>query len=271
MPVHDGWLRVTPYELAVPGRVFAEKHFAAMGEEMDTRGVDPGDPGSFVLLGATGAAIREIRGETEDPGLIHQHGVLLFHSWHLWKGGERLFLLSEAGARGLLGPLPSAPGWEPRLEIPAGYVQFPQHLVWIRQGEGERPESVDGLFWAACSGDTVGLLYISGVIRDRPGFSVIPLPPVPRSELGRWADSSVREEGKDFGTTLPGGELEELHSLESGGEALKLGARLLRRIEALEPGEPEIAAGGENPDVGEGGPEPGRGPIPSRLPWRRIP
>jgi len=260
MPVHDSWLRVTPYELALPGRGFVDRHFPAIAEEVEARGADPGDPGAFVLLAAAGAALKEIRGESEDAALIHQHGLLLFHGWHLWRAGEPLFLLRESLARRVLGEDPVVPGWTVPPEPLAGYVQLPQHLVWIRQGEGERPESVDGFFWASSSGDTLSLLYISGVIRDRPGFSVIPLPALPRGELGRWADVRVREDGEDFATTLPGGELEGLRSLETGGEAVKLAARILRRL------------AGDSGPAQESPREPGGGshPIPSSLEWRCI-
>lgn len=260
MPVHDDWLRITPYELAIPGRAFVDRHFPAIAEELEAREGNPGDVGAFVLLAAAGAALKEIRGEEEDPALIHQHGLLLFHGWHLWRAGEAVFLLQESVARQVLGGDPAVPGWTVPPEPVAGYVQFPQHLVWIRQGEGERPESVDGFFWAPSSGDTLSLLYISGVIRDRPGFSVVPLPVLPRGEVGRWADVRVRDEGDDFATTLPGGEMEGLRSLETGGEAVKLAARIFRALEAG-----AGPAQGSPRDAGEGS-----GPVPSMLEWRRI-
>ena len=260
MPVHDDWLRITPYELALPGRDFVDRHFPAIVEELEARGGDPGDPGAFVLLAAAGAALKEIRGESEDAVLIHQHGLLLYHGWHLWRAEEPLFLLGEDGARGVMGPGEATPGWAAAPNPVAGYVQFPQHLVWIRQGEGERPESVDGLFWAPCSGDTISLLYISGVIRDRPGFSVVPLPLLPLGELGRWADVKVRDGEEDFRTTLPGGELETLHSLETGGEAVKLAARVLRLLEG----------GAGAPQTSPREPGEGSHPVPSMLEWRLI-
>lgn len=260
MPVHDDWLRITPYELAIPGRAFVDRHFPAIAEELEARGGDPGDAGAFVLLAAAGAALKEVRGEDEDPALIHQHGLLLFHGWHLWRAGEPLFLLREGAARRVLGEDPAAPGWSVPSEPAAGYVQFPQHLVWIRQGEGERPESVDGFFWAPSSGDTLSLLYVSGVIRDRPGFSVVPLPALPRGEVGRWADVRVRDEGEDFATTLPGGEMEGLRSLETGGEAVKLAARILRALEGTD------SASRRSPKEPSG---PGQ-PVPSMLEWREL-
>jgi len=270
MRLHDLWLRVTPYELALPGRAFVEEHFPSILSEVESRGVDSADPGRFVLLAAVGQALKEIRGEEEPPELIHQHGALLFHAWHFWRAGEPAFLLGTAAARELTGPRRKVPtGWRPALPAPAGYLQFPLHLFWVQHGEGSPPESVDGLFWAQGAEGSLSLLLVSGVIRDRPGFAVVDLPPFPLEGAGEWVNTRVRGEGEgeDFATALPGGEMDRLHSLETGGEVVKLWVRFLLLLDRS----PERLGTLERSPGGEVGLERDpSSPYPSVLPWRRV-
>ncbi len=268
MPLHDAWLRVTPYELALPGRAFVEEHFPLIAEEAEKRGVDPSDPGRFVLLGAAGAALQEIKGESDDPELIRQHGALLFHAWHLWRNGERIALVPVERVRAVVEEKGGMEGWTPRLPVPAGYVQLPQHLVWVRAGEGDTPESLDGFFWTRSAGDTLSILLVAGIQRDRAGFSVVEIPPLPLAGAGEWLRLRGRETGTDFTPTLPGGELSGLYSVETGGEAVKLAARLLRALEssdrwATEPPEERQ----RSPEDEESG---SAAPVPSRLPWTPV-
>ena len=65
------------------------------------------------------------------------------------------------------------------------------------------------------------VLIALGVRPDRPGFSVVPASGVLDREP-HWAEIDAREQGADFETTLPGGELDRLYSIENAAELLKL-------------------------------------------------
>jgi hypothetical protein len=83
--------------------------------------------------------------------------------------------------------------------------------------------------------------------------------------------------GEDFGTTLPGGELDGLYSLTASGEVLKLAARLFAYERAvpgavekhLPPSDGHAVTEDGGADEGNGKGE-GRGPEPSRLPYRKV-
>jgi hypothetical protein len=264
MAVHDAYARITPFELILPSAAFADERFPRVREEADKRGLGLSDPGSFALLSEVGVILREIRGEGEDPRLIHQHGALLFHSFHFWTAARPVFLLERGVVRHITGAGPEESGWEARLPGKAGYVQLPHHLVWARGGEDDPPESLDGFFWSAPSEESLSLLVVLGVRKDRPGFTVVPLPTIPLSAAVPWASLQVREEGGDFSSDLPGAELEGLYSVGAGAEVLKLAMRAFwyldsfpsSIVEAVDPGAADETA-----------PE---GPPPSALAYRRV-
>jgi hypothetical protein len=56
---------------------------------------------------------------------------------------------------------------------------------------------------------------------DRPGFSVVPAGGV-LDDVPHWAAVDARPGGRDFETTLPGGEMDRLYSVETTAELLKL-------------------------------------------------
>ncbi len=99
-----------------------------------------------------------------------------------------------------------------------------------------------------------------GIRKDRPGLSVVPLPSLPVAAAGEWASMQVRPEGKDFRSSLPGAELENLYSVEAGAEAVKLALRVFWYLDSF----PASVADGA------GGPPDGDGPRPSALTSRRI-
>jgi len=260
MPIHDSYARITPYELLLPEEGFADQRFPLIEEEAEKRKADISVPERFALLSEAGAVLREIRGEEDDPQLIHQYGILLFHAFHFWKGGQPFLQLETGVVRYLVEVDLKSGEWVPSLPGPAGYVQLPQHLFWAPGGEDAAPESLDGFFWSAVDGEMLSLLVVMGIRKDRPGLSVIPLPALPLSAAGEWAAMRVRPEGKDFQSSLPGAELENLYALEAGAEAMKLAMRIFWYLDVF-PG-----------SVAEGvrGPEGGGGPQPSRLGFRRI-
>ena len=124
--------------------------------------------------------------------------------------------------------------------------------------EQPRPESVDGWFWTApVPGGEIHVLLASGIHGDRPGFSVVPLPPASLERAEEWADRPGREGSGEFASRMPGAELAQLYRVETPGEVLKLVSRFFVFI-------------GEHPGS-ERTPEPRPSPVrPSVLPHRRV-
>ncbi len=260
MPIHDAYGRVTPYELLLPEEDFADKRFPLIQEEAKERKADLADPDRFALLSEAGAVLRKIRGEEDDPKLIHHFGILLFHAFHFWKEGLPFFLLDTRVVRSLVAQGPEAPGWSPTLPGRAGYIQLPQHLFWVPGGDGTPPESLDGFFWSMPDGENLALLIAMGIRKDRPGLSVVPLPALPLSAAGEWVSMDVRPGGNDFQSSLPGAELESLYALEAGAEAVKLAMRVFWYLDVFAA---PVADGAQSPEEEDG-------PQPSRLFCRRI-
>ncbi len=266
MPLHDTYARITPFELLQPEEGFGDERFPAIEDEAEKRGVDLSDPERFSLLGAVGMLLQKIRGEDEDPRLIQHHGALLFHAFHFWKEGLVLFLLGTPAARYLVDTGPESGTWSPNLPAAAGYVQLPQHLFWLAGAEDAPPESLDGFFWSAPDGENLSLLVALGMRRERPGLSVIPLPGLPLPAAGEWASVNVRPDGRDFESSLPGAELENLYEVRAGAEAVKLIMRVFWYLDTF-PGSVEGGKRMDDKGRGEGGE---KGPRPSVLPYERI-
>ncbi|MDE0358449.1 MAG: hypothetical protein OXN92_12070 [Gammaproteobacteria bacterium] len=274
MRIHDRYARVTPYEMALPGRAFAEERFELIREEADGRGVDIWDPGAFSMLEQSRRAIADIRVEDDNPVLFVQYGVILFHAFHFWSAGEHLYLLgNEAAHQVTRAGLPSGPDdWAFAAPSRAGYVQLPHYLFWARPEAGGPAEAIDGFFWVLTPAHRLHLMVASGMRADRPGLGVMPVPEIPGEEASRWAAANVRERGDDFGSTLPGGE--DLCSIETLGEVVKLAGRLFWQ---LEQGLLHAGAPTKGDDTRSGAPEVGtdprtssRAPLASTLPWRLI-
>jgi len=266
MTRRDLWARMTPYEIGIPGRDFAEKTFAAIREEADARAIDPLDPGAFFQLGEVGRAIRAIQGEERGGEAIERFGAFLFHAFHFREAGEPLYLLGTSLARRLVEVPDPAMRWDGGLPTDAGYLQFPLHLFWSRSLSEGPAESLDGLFWARGPADTLALMVALGIRGDRPGISVVELPPFPLADAAIWVGGGGREGGEDFATTLPGGELDRLYSVVTLGEVLTLAARVFAKI-AQDPG---VLADVERAPKLEGGGSVVESVRPSLLAFRRI-
>ena len=273
MRIHDRYARVTPYEMALPGRAFAEERFELIREEAERRDADIWDPGAFSMLEQAGRTIADIRIEDEDPVLFVQYGVILFHAFHFWSAGEHLYLLgNEAAHQVTRAGLPPVPAdWAFTAPAGAGYVQLPHYLFWARPEAGGPAESLDGFFWVLTPAHRLHLMVASGMRADRPGLGVMPVPEIPGEEASHWAAATVRRQGDDFASTLPGGE--ELCSIETLGEVVKLAGRLFWQLHRglLRAGAP--AKGEAGSGVPEGAIDPdasGRAPLASTLPWRLI-
>lgn len=299
MPFHDAYARRTPFELAFPDPDAAADRLGRIRE--DARERDQADalaePGRFPALPAVAEVLQEIRQPGTDAEALQKHAVLLYQLFHFHEAGRPLYLVGTHVARYLVesaGPgdeeAPSGEGPPPPAPpAPAGYVQLPRQLFWVRPSEEGPPEPVDGLFWAAPDGERIATLVAAGMRGDRPGLSVVPLPAVPLDESASWLGAGIRPGGRDFESTLPGGELERLYSLEAAGEVLKLLARFFRYLErfpdavlhddpAGAPGpegegrdrESEETEPGGDPEAGGGKPAGAGPPDPSALPYRRV-
>lgn len=297
MATHDAYARLTPYELLLPDAAFPDRHFPGIGEEAAARGVDAGNPAAFVMLGAVQGALAELRTEDAAPESANDHGSVLFFAYHLWQTGGTVVLAQQKTMRALLSgesePQSTSHNAMQTNEIggKAGYVQLPRHLVWLEEARnvpqeshndpqtardvsqetrGDSPESVDGFFWFSDSHAALHLTLVAGMRSDRPGFAVVPVPPVPLDTLSEWATGPAREGGRDFATSLPGAELDGLLGIRTPAEVFKLAALLLGRMaqerpEASRP--PEVA---HRPSGTPEDPSAAAGPRPSALPYATL-
>ena len=241
MAIHDAYARLTPYELLLPDPEFADRRFPAVAEEADERDIDLHNPAAFVMLGAVQGVLAELREEDATPESAHDHGVVLFFAYHLWRTGGAVVLARQKTLRALMlddmapATADHKPLWLHQLAGQAGYVQLPQHLVWIEEARNDPPESVDGLFWCGDGHGALHLALVAGMRSDRPGFAVVPVPPQPVGTLPDWAAGPAREGGGDFTTSLPGADLEDLLGLRTPAEVFKLAALLLGRLVEARP------------------------------------
>lgn len=270
MPLHDSYLRLTPLERLLPDDDFVTRHFDDFRTEAETRGVSLSEPGAFSMLDAVGRAVDDLRRAEDGAEQRHQHGLLLFHAFHmLAQDAPPTELVSTGVARWLVetatdsggdrsGPPGAAFADAPSAERPvallepghatARYVQLPQHLFWVREDPEDRPASLDG-FFCTSDGEHVVFLGVMGITGPEQGFSVMTLPPLPLADVPIWLSETMRAEGEDFRSSMPGAELEGLYELTTAGEVLKLMARLDRYQRlfpesrtALEPGVPPTDA-----------------------------
>ena len=234
MSVHDAYARLTPYELLLPDPEFPERCFGAIAGEAEERGIDPGNPAAFVMLGAVGGALAELREEDATPESAHDHAGILFFAYHFWRAGGTVALARRGTVRELLeegrgeagdGEADGAADLAGR----AGYVQLPLHLVWIESPDAP-PESMDGFFWFGDGRAALHLAVVAGMRRDRPGFAVVTVPPQPLAALPGWASGPARESGGDFSISLPGADLDGLVGVRTPAEIFKLAALLLGRL-----------------------------------------
>lgn len=265
MATHDGYGRRTPFEVFAPDSGFADERFPAIESEAQSNGIDLWNPAAFLMLGAVSTIVADLRPEDPSdemgPGAgLPEHGVLLYHAFHLWHEKGAFWLVPAAVLRDLLRsdlsfhPVP--PG-----EARVGYAQFARHLVWL-EGDLESPETIDGFFWVVTPGDEVHVLFIAGMVEGRPGFMVVPIPGLALAEFNRWAGAATREDGPDFASALPGRELDDLLGVVSAAEGAKLAARVVGAVLSVG-ADPTPTA---RPD--SGGKQ--EGPTPSRYPFQTL-
>ena len=228
--------RLTPYELVFGETGFEVRTFPRIQAEAEERGTDPTHPERFAFLTAGAEAVREVIPTDAPPDAFDQYRLLLFHAFNFWRFGKRLYFLEPAVARFLVEAAPGLEEWELELPHQSVYVQFPSNLFWASVTPDAPPEPVDGFFACCMEGeDAFGqryqrleVLMVLGIRRNRAGFSLISFDAeVVPGIAAAWAETPGREDGADFESILPGGEMAGLYSIVTLPEALKLMARAL--------------------------------------------
>lgn len=259
MHFHDEYARITPFELAFPDREQADGLVTDVRAEAETRGADVQDWGAFNMLASVAGFLQNLREPDAPPEAFMDYGALAYHAYHFLAAEAPVFVVQTHVARYLVDGGAEADRVE--APAPAGYAQLPRNLFWIDSGaEGEAAEAVDGFFWFLGDDGLLRVLLAVGMREGRPGLGVVRMPEVPFAEAPTWLRADIRSEGRDFATTLPGGELEGLYSLTTSGEVLKLAARLF----AYMAGVPEGVGPLSRTDAAEAR------PAPSSLPFRSV-
>lgn len=247
--------RPTPYALVFGGGPWEEKVFGPIAEEAAARGEDPARFERFGFLTHAADALRAMVPPDAPLEAREEYAALLFHGFAFHRAGRPVLDLDPAVARFLVEGAPSLEGWELALPAPSVYLRLPPNLFWASVDPEAPPEPVDGLFAAVDpaggGAGTLRALMVLGMRRDRPGFSAVPLEAeAPPGAPAAWSATPGREDGADFATDLPGGELAGLYSVRTAAEALKLLARGLWYADA-HPDDVEDASS-EEPDDGTG-------------------
>ena len=167
----------------------------------------------------------EMESAEESDDAIRQYGRLLYHAFHYWRDQKPTRRIDEEGIRWLLDDVTTVGDWQLTTPSVSGYLQLPHQLIWAEPAPGLTPEPADGFFWRYVEPDDapaeLHVLLVLGVREGRAGFSVVPATGVLDTE-DHWADLEGRDDGEDFENTLPGGEMDELYSIETAAELLKL-------------------------------------------------
>ena len=129
MPLHDLYLRRTPYERFLPDEAFPERHFPAIRAEAESRSIGLTDPGAFAMLEAASEALGELRRDGESTDTLARHALMLFHAYHHHAAGTPSFLLETPVLRLVADTGPwsvHAGGGDVEASV---YLQFPQHHI----------------------------------------------------------------------------------------------------------------------------------------------
>ncbi|HEX2092721.1 MAG TPA: hypothetical protein VHG28_09980 [Longimicrobiaceae bacterium] len=235
-----GKARFTPYEFVFGEAGFELRTFPRIQAEAEQQGIDATHPDRFAFLTIGAEAIREVVPEDVPPETLEEYRLFLYHAYNFWCYGRRLYVLDPAATRFLVESTPDLRRWEMRLPAQSVYVQLPPNLFWASVSPEVPPEPVDG-FFVCCHeamdgrGDTfetLEVLMVLGIRRERAGFSLIHFgAEVVPGIAAAWSDTPARDEGRDFESILPGGEMAGLYSILTIPEALKLISRILWYID----------------------------------------
>jgi hypothetical protein len=224
--------RVTPWELVFGETVFDVTRFERLREQAQTeRALTMAE---LFMLPVAGELLHEMVPPEGGRDAVAQVRALLFAAYTFRLHGCNVYRVSEALLRELLD---TAPPGATGLPGAAGYVQLPRNLVWARITEEGAPEPVDGFFWSSPDdSDAAGLdlLFALGIRPGRPGLSLFDVRIEPPAQLRQWSEIVARPDGHDFANVLPGGELQGYHALTTRAEALKLAARCMAALAAVD-------------------------------------
>jgi hypothetical protein len=228
---------MTPYEAIFERPQFEDALFPDLTSDAEAHGLDTRDLDSFLQLPAASALLDAISPGAAAPGAAGERSpiagvaALAYHGYHFWRHGKHTTPLDDAAARAVLDPAaPPIGPWPLAAPRPAGYVQFPPHLLWAKT-EQSTPEPVHGFFYATSPAPRIDFLIALSVRPERAAVTAIEIAvqlPVPAP--GHFGDLAARDEGEDFANVLPGGELRGLHAVTNAGEVLKLASRVLYRL-----------------------------------------
>ena len=255
-PAPEDGDRQNPYQLVFGAESMDDRLFPPIAEEAEARDQPLDDPDRFLFLSSVGQLLQAIAGgedagydyeegdgdgdgaggatgeagadgsdARDDRDALKQYGRLLYHAFHYWRDRKPTRRVDERTLRWLLDDVSSVGDWSLAVPATSGYLQLPRNLIWAEPAPGLTPEPVDGFFWRRVDADDapayLHVLLVLGVRPDRAGFSVVPATGV-LDDVDHWAEVDARPEGDDFETTLPGGEMDELYSVETAAEVLKL-------------------------------------------------
>jgi hypothetical protein len=208
--------RPTPFDLVFAG--LAPARFPVLREALTEAKADPRDRDAFFLTLPAMSLLRELRPDDSDAGTgLDELTALVHHAYLLWAGGLHIWAIPAAELRRLL----AGDGDAAEPPAGAGYLQFPERLIWASLGTPGPWEPLDGCFVHAGIDGRLHVLGVFGVHESRNGFTVAEASGQP----GRLA---ARQDGTPlFAPSLEGGELAGLHALVEPDELVELAARVL--------------------------------------------
>ena len=218
--------RPTPFALAFA--TLAGERFPEIAAALARAAASSADRDAFVLVPTVGALLQDLSAPDAPPDAIDAYIRLLHHAYRHWTSGRWVYRVTDAtlarAARG--GRLSS------QLARQAPYLQLPEHRVWRAPGPGETAEPLDGMFVTETAlPGAVAVLGISGMHRNRPGFSAVAVEgrADPDDPTGEELLVAVRREdgSPPLAPLLPGGREADLYSVANAGELLLLTCRLL--------------------------------------------
>lgn len=230
--------RLTPYEIVFTDGDFESRVFPRISREAAEGGASTLLREQFDFLSTVGDVVRDVTPEDAPPEALDQYRALLFHAYHHWSEGRRLFVLDTVAVRYLVESAPTIEEWAFIPPARSLYLQLPGNLFWSSIAPDAQPEPVDGFFVTSSEGEDalgkefmkVDVLAVLGIHRARSGFSVIPVDmEVGEGVPAAW-EGPPRPEG-DFANALPGGEIAGLYSMLTTTEVLKLVARAFWYVE----------------------------------------
>ncbi len=220
--------RITPYEVAFGEQRFAEQDFPALADESERRRISTWRYDHFTQLERVALLLDQVLPDNAEPAAVDQYVRILYHCYHFWSAGCRIYAFEAPLLRSLIEIPPDLREWPFRAPAPSLYLELPKNLFWAQVAESGPPEPVEGMF-AVLEADRetaeTDILVVLGLRSDRPGFSVAGL----RLDLeqARQLDEPV-----DFESDIPGAEPAGLYSLQRYSEAAATVLRTLWYVDA---------------------------------------